>query len=232
MTRPPLAAWGLDGTPEPLPGGHRNTVLRVGDHVLKSTRRSEAAIAWLLPVADALLPHKLHVPRPLRSSNGAFVVEGWTCEPFVRGAPCDPSALTAWQGRSYGLRQRDGFASAAALRSLSTGGDIDLRRMPAPLVRAIHHAWAALPKASPCLVHGDLTRSNLLENETGITILDWDEARLDHPGFDRVALDSANAVERRAADAWEIACCWQIEPARARGLARDFISATVRAGKA
>ena len=229
--RPPLAAWGLDGMPVPLQGGHRNTVLRVGDHVVKSTRRSEAAIAWLLPVADALRPHKLHMPRPMRSATGVFVVKGWTCEPFVQGVPCDPSDLTAWQSRSYGLRQRNGFASAAALCRRPTGGDIDLRYMPAPLVRAIRRAWAALSKASPCLVHGDLTRSNLLENETGITILDWDEARMDHPGFDRVALATGHAVERRAAAAWEIACCWQREPARARHLARTFISATLGAEK-
>ena len=223
---PPLAAWGLDGTPAPLPGGYRNTVLRVGDHVLKTTRRSEAAVAWLVPVMDGLSAHGLSAPRPIRAADGRYVVDGWTCEPFVAGHPCGPNALRRLWPRLGGLPQRPGFAAARALLDLHAGGDIDLSRMPVPLARALRKAWRALPKRGPCLVHGDLNRSNLIRSDRGITVIDWDEARMDHPGFDRFALGSGTPTEARAAQAWEIACCWHLEPARARGLARRFINDT------
>lgn len=221
---PPLDAWGLAGTPVPLLGGHRNTVLRVADHVVKSTRRTEGAAAWLLPVMDALAVHGLLAPRPLRSVDGRLVVEGWTCEPFVDGVPCATVSLRrAWPRLSKSLGQRPGFAAALALQHISRGGDIDLSTMPPPLVRAIRKAWERLPRAVHCIVHGDLTRSNLIQTPDGIAVIDWDEARLDHPGFDNVALGQATTAEARAAQAWETACCWQIEPHRARTLARAFL---------
>ena len=221
---PPLSAWELTGAPVPLPGGHRNTVLRVGDHVVKTTRRSEAAVAWLLPVMEALTAYGLAAPRPMRSGDGRLVVEGWTCEPFVDGVPCATVSLRPnWPRLPKSLGQRPGFAAAQALQFTPRGGDIDLTTMPPPLVRAVRAAWSALPRAAPCVVHGDLNRSNLIQTTKGIAVIDWDEARLDHPGFDHVALGQATSAEVRAAQAWEIACCWQLEPERARELARRFV---------
>ena len=100
--------------------------------------------------------------------------------------------------------------------------------MPLPLVRALRKAWGALPEQGRCVVHGDLNRSNLIRTADGITVIDWDEARMDHPAFDRAALGRASHIEARAAQGWEIACCWHLEPARARRLARAFITDTRR----
>ncbi|MEL6887926.1 MAG: phosphotransferase [Pseudomonadota bacterium] len=225
---PPLAAWGLDGTPAPLPGGYRNTVLRVGVHVLKTTRRSEAAVAWLVPVMDALGARGLSAPHPIRAADGHYVVDGWTCEPFVAGQPCDPQALRQLWPRLTGFPQRPGFAAAKTLQYLPRGGDVDLSRMPPPLVRALRKAWGALTEQGTCVVHGDLNHSNLIRTAYAITVIDWDEARMDHPGFDRAALAHASHIEARAAQAWEIACCWHLEPTRARRLARAFIINTRR----
>ncbi|WP_299687367.1 phosphotransferase [uncultured Tateyamaria sp.] len=229
---PPLDAWGLSGAPVPLPGGHRNTVLRVGNHVVKSTRRTEAAVAWLLPVMEALAMRGLHAPRPMRSARGALVVQGWTCEPFVHGAPCDASALRrVWPYLSTAFGQRPGFAHTRALRYVPCSGDIDLSTVPNPLLRAVRRAWAALPQTAPRVVHGDLNRTNLIRSVHGVTVIDWDEARLDHPGFDRVALGRGTTTEARAALAMEIASCWRPEPARARALARRFLLDRMRQRK-
>ena len=233
---PPLGAWGLTGTPVPLPGGHRNTVLRVGDHVLKSTRRSEAAINWLLPVINRLEQYGLSAPRPMRSHHGAFVVDGWTCEPFVVGTSCNPSRLqTAWPRVAQAtrqIRQRPGFASANALLHRPSGGDINLGHLPPPLTRALRAAWRALPPERPCVVHGDLNATNLIQNGDTITLVDWDEARMDHPGLDRATLGLGTSAEHRAATAWEIACSWQIEPAHARALVKPFLAQHRRSRKA
>ncbi|MEM6758248.1 MAG: phosphotransferase [Pseudomonadota bacterium] len=225
---PPLEAWGLTGTPVPLPGGHRNTVLRVGHHVLKTTRRSEAAIAWLLPVIDALERVDLSAPRPMRSTRGTLITNGWSCEPFVTGAPCDPPRLqTLWplpRQAVPAIPQRPGFVAAKALLRVSRGGDIDLTQLPAPLTRAIRAAWRALPLRPPCIVHGDLNAANLIQNGDSITIIDWDKARVDHPGFDRAALGLGTPAERHAATAWEIACSWHLEPDHARALVKPFLA--------
>ena len=226
---PPLDAWGLTGTAVPLTGGHRNTVLRVGDFVLKTTRRSEAAIAWLLPVFQRLERYGLRAPHPIRSARGGFIAEGWICEPFVTGTPCNPLHLrAAWPRvtRSSGnIPQRPGFAAARTLCRMPRGGDIDLTRLPPVLARALRTAWRALDHARPCIVHADLNSSNLILTGDGIAIIDWDEARVDHPGFDRAALGIGTRIETHAALAWEIACSWQLEPHHARTRLRAFTSA-------
>ncbi|WP_147106365.1 phosphotransferase [Tateyamaria sp. syn59] len=225
---PPLGAWGLTGTPVPLPGGHRNTVLRVGDHVLKTTRRSEAAMSWLLPVIDGLERVGLSAPRPIRSLRGTLIVDGWTCEPFFNGARCDPSYLKqVWPRFAHetrGIQQRQAFASATALLHLPRGGDINLTHLPPPLTRAIRAAWWALDRKPPCVTHGDLNASNLIRADDRVIVIDWDEARVDHPGFDRVALDQGTPAEKHAATAWEIACSWRIEPDHARTLVKPFLA--------
>ncbi len=220
---PPLSAWGLSGAPEALAGGFRNTVLRVGDHVLKTTRRSEAAITWLLPVLHHAGDAGLIVPALRRAGNGCFVVDGWTCEPYLPGAPTSPSVIAAKvQAMHAALRdwpQRPGFASARDLCTRDCGGDIDLGAMPAALVRRLRAAWAKVP-SQRTVVHGDLNAQNILTDASGRHVLiDWDEARCDAPLFDLGPLDTHPS---RAALAWEVAACWQLEPDRARALAHHF----------
>jgi aminoglycoside phosphotransferase (APT) family kinase protein len=82
-----------------------------------------------------------------------------------------------------------------------------------------------LPDTATAVIHGDPGAGNIRMADGRVGLLDWDEARVDTPLLDLGALppDSAlplagvhRLVARRAALAWEVACCWTAEPAYAR----------------
>ncbi|WP_299724876.1 phosphotransferase [uncultured Tateyamaria sp.] len=217
---PPLAAWDLSGDARPLPGGHRNTVLRVGNHVLKTTRRSEAALRWLEPVQTGAATCGLYAPRLLPSRDGSLNVEGWTCEPYCAGVPTSPCDIAGnmrdFHALGGDIPQRPGFASARDLLERDAGGDVDLSAMPGELAASLRAVWSDLAGAETA-IHADLNPSNILRDADGrVTLIDWDEARRDVTLF-----DSADAAHP-ARQAWEVACCWHIEPDRARTLAHLF----------
>ncbi len=123
------------------------------------------------------------------------------------------------------LPQRDGFASARDLLIDQAGGDIDLSAIPPDLVAQLRAAWSAI-SLETTLVHGDLNPDNILTDHDGtVTLIDWDEARRDHPLFDTATWsDAQTPIIKRAALAWEIACSWRLEPTHARSLASSFMS--------
>jgi len=224
---PPLDAWNLSGTPIALPGGHRNTVLRVGDYVVKTSRRSEDALRWLAPAQDIARAAGLHTPRLIESTSGPLRVDGWTCVPYLPGTPTEPAQIAdriaRMHARSHALPQRPGFASARDLRTDTDGSDIDLTDMPTDLVARIRHAWAAVADRPIAAVHGDLNPSNILTQPDGTHVLiDWDEAHQNLTLFDTGTWDASDPVVVRARQAWEIACSWQIEPEHAQALAQLF----------
>ena len=244
--RPPADLWGLnDFCLEPVQGGHRNTVLRTTGtgpaRVFKSTRRSEAAIAWLGPVLDAAEASGFVVARPIPSHRGRLVEAGWTCEPALEGAPFRPDdlpriapLLSAFLGRTRGLPQRPGFRSTAQLLHVPRGGDVDLTAMPPALVAACRKAWRGISTVPHAAVHGDLGAQNLLWCADDRPVLfDWDEARRDAPLLDliQVRADRPMRAHDHAHMAWEIACCWRYEPTRARALARRFLAAYITPSK-
>ncbi|MFI7130918.1 TIGR02569 family protein [Nonomuraea sp. NPDC050153] len=87
MTEPPAgvsAAFGLAGPVRPLAGG-RGRSFRVGNAVVKPVDSEEEA-DWTARVFAGLSPTAgFRVPRPLRSRDGAYVVEGWTASEFLEG---------------------------------------------------------------------------------------------------------------------------------------------------
>ena len=103
----------------------------------------------------------------------------------------------------------------------SRGGDVDLDAMPAVAVAACRRAWGAL-SGSPAVVHGDPCAANVRIGEAGVGLLDWDEARVDHPDLDLADLPvavlpgSRGRIARAAVDAWEAAAGWRLEPDYAR----------------
>jgi fructosamine-3-kinase len=223
---------------EPLPGGHRNRVLRGtgkgAAYVFKSTTRTAEALAWLDRARKPAIEAGFVVALPERTLSGAVAAQGWTMERFVHGAPLRETdlpklrrAIAGLHRRTHGVPQRPGFATARALLSQERGGDVDLTRMPPHLVEMCRAAWAKLPKTPLCLIHGDLSPGNILVLPSGrFALLDWDEARVDLPQFDKLALgETGDTTARCAALAFELATCWCIEPARGHRLARMLVDA-------
>jgi len=236
---PDPAAWGLpDFSFEPLSGGHRNTVLRgVGPgsaYVFKTTTRSPQQLAWLARVKQPALEAGFVVALPQRTLSGAVAAAGWTMEPWVAGTPPGAgdlprlrTAIASFHRRTIGMPQRPGFATARALLTEDRAGDVDLSQMPDTLQSMCRAAWAMLPEEQCCVIHADLNPSNILVTEAGrFALLDWDEARVDLPLFDRLALgETGDPQARCAALAFELATCWCIEPKRAHRLARMLVDA-------
>ena len=240
---PPLDLWGVNGTLQPLSGGHRNRVFRlVGgakDLVFKSTRRSEAAMAWLPPVLAQAQRAGFTVPDLVPSQNGRFVESGWSCETYLEGsrwsAPltCIDPMIRAFHSATTRIAQRPGFAETRALARGDASGDIQMDLMPNAVMEMLLRAWTALRDQPHSVVHGDLTPANLIALPSGgVGLVDWDEARVDATVFDtnQTAGATITTAVKRALTAWECAACWQIEPARARDLATTFIPAHTSEG--
>ncbi len=226
-----LAPWGQFSPVRPLPGGARQDVWLVraetGLFVAKSTRRSEDAIQWAVAIQTLLITAGHAIPAFIPADGKVFTNNGLTLEPYVDGRggkDADKAGLTAvlsdLHRLTYGHAQRPGFRSADELGTHTRGGDIDLTTMPGDLVAICRAHWATIPNAPVCAVHGDPGLGNVIVTNTGqVVLIDWDEARVDWPGFDRAALDPS-APGQMALLAWEIAACWQAEPDYARALAR------------
>lgn len=79
------AAFGVSSVvAEPLGDGRR--FWRFGDLVLQGTQDPGRA-AWLATVLDQVQVPGLRVARPVRSSDGRWVLSGWSASRFVAGAP-------------------------------------------------------------------------------------------------------------------------------------------------
>lgn len=233
---PDPAAWGLpDCAFEILKGGHRARVLRgssaSGDWVFKTTTRTEAQLAWLKRCAEFAQAAGMEAVVPHRTLDGTFSHAGWTAEPYVASRSLQAgergrfrAMLRRLHKTAFGLEQRPGFLNARALLHDDRGGDIDFTAMPAPLVQRCRSAFAAIPSAPLTLVHGDLNPANVGVKPSGhIVVYDWDEARVDHPLFDMVAIGALHhGVPHRVATAFEVATCWKSEPERAMSLAERF----------
>ncbi|WP_138465470.1 phosphotransferase [Poseidonocella sp. HB161398] len=231
---PPTALWDCQAPLQRIRGGHRNRAFRTQGAepqlIFKSTRRSEAALAWLAPVHDAAEAAGFAVPRLLPSRNGRLCEAGWTCEAWIEGRsfpaaglPRLRAALETLHAACAGLPQRPGFASARELLARESGGDIRLSALPREAAAACREAWHALTHRRETAIHGDLNPGNLLRCPDGRTaLLDWDESRRDLALFDLGQLGPVDSREWRAILAWEVACCWELEPAHAEKLLKQL----------
>ncbi len=227
-----LSAWGAVAVVGRLGGGHRNTVLelrRDGERlVARVTRRPAAALDWELDLMEFLAGHGFLVPAVVPTDDGrrhadGVVVQRWLPgrEPTGFDWPAVAALLRRLHELTAGWPQRPGFHSTRELLDADRGGDVDLTAMPADAVAACRRAWAAL-SGPTAVVHGDPCAANVRVGEAGIGLLDWDEARVDHPDLDLADLPGAelpgprNRVARAAVDAWEAAAGWRTEPAYAR----------------
>jgi Ser/Thr protein kinase RdoA (MazF antagonist) len=231
-----LTAWGDVELGEAMTGGNRSVVvsacLRGSRVVVRHGRRSEAALEWELDLMGRLRESGLVTPEVVPTLDGRRQVDEVNMLGFVQGRR--PTTMADWErvaaylvqlhelGR--GVSQRPGFRSAGDLLTEERGGDVDLRVMPDGAVRRCRRAREALSGQPTTVVHGDPGASNVLITETDVVLVDWDEAWVDCPWFDLAALPDAASplhgeqqrLAARAADAWEAAVSWQLEPDYAR----------------
>ena len=89
VERPPehvLAAFGLSGLrPAPLGSGWEGG-WRCGEVVL-SMIADHARAAWSAKVRETLFVDGVRLARPVRSTDGRYVVAGWRADTFVAGTP-------------------------------------------------------------------------------------------------------------------------------------------------
>lgn len=223
----------------PLSGGSRNLVLEArlrGERVVaRHSIREDAAIQWEIDLLRHLRDHGLAVPHFIPAASGPMLIQGWTMQKWVSGDP--PSSACDWRTVAQFLRtlhrltvpwtQRPTFRQARELLSADRGGDVALDLVPEPVVRLCRWCWSAVPAAETSVVHGDPGAGNIRMDQGIAVLLDWDEARVDHPLFDHAALldvlpDIADPIDqsvvRRASLAWEIANGWTREPDYAAAL--------------
>ncbi|WP_165945208.1 phosphotransferase [Micromonospora sp. KC723] len=231
-----LAAWTGVELVRALPGGHRNEVMlaeRAGRPlVVRRSTRPRAALEWELDLLEHVRDCGVAAPALVPTDDGRRHVDGLLVSEFVPGRyPADVAdwrrvaeQLAVLHAATGGWPQRPGFAASGALLDGDRGGDVRLDAAPAPVARLVRSAWLPVQQGPRCVVHGDVGPTNVLVDGSRVTLLDWDEARVDVPWFDYAFLPDEvptpwpgdRAQLRAAGLAWETATCWQAEPVYAR----------------
>lgn len=237
LTATLAAAWPQVELVAPLTGGARNPVFaaRWGARrlVVRRSGRPAASLDWELDLLAHLRAHQIGVPDVVPASDGRRHVDGVLVHPFVAGQPPRDgrdwrrvvAVLDGVHELTAGWPQRPGFASSHDLLTADRGGDVRLDLMPEAGRAAVRLGLSPVADGPRCAIHGDLGAGNVLVDGAGVTLLDWDESRVDVPWFDfaflpdevdvpaRVPVDRATLVT--AGVAWEAATCWAVEPAYA-----------------
>lgn len=225
-----LAQWGDDAVRvERLSGGVANDVwsVQVGGRLAVGRRgtRSDSDLAWETGLMQYLDRHGMSVPVPIPTTDGRLFADGVVVMTFMEGGP--PETGADWRRVADTLRQlhcltkgwpqRPGWRSSTELLQAQTGTRIDLRAMPPEAVTRCRAAWARLAGRETCVVHGNPNSpANVRMTADRVTLIDWDEARVDVPDFD-LALPhngadlqgEARDVAEQASAAWEAAVCWK-----------------------
>ena len=197
--------------------------------VVHQSRRSGPALDWELKLRAFLRARGVLSPGVLPTALGRLHAGQIYVEEFVEGGPPSSAAehdlvfstVTHLHQLTTGYSQRPGFLSTRGLLAADRGGDIDLACLPEDVVRLIRHAWSQLPLLPQVVIHADLRPDNLRIQGRHCVLLDWDEAHVDSPLLDLVALPdweppgdlgASRPQLDLAAVAWEVAACWQLEP--------------------
>lgn len=187
MTAPPdhvRSAFGVPGEIPHLMSGGRGGTYRCGGVVLKRTTDSAEA-AWLADVFEQLWVPGVRVARPVRSSDGRWVIAGWTAHRFVAGRAAPRFSHVIEVGRNFHaalagiprprfLEERDTLWSWADRISWGDAPAAD-HRLGAGVGAAAFARLAAgrrpvdLP---PQLVHGDLTGNVLFAGSAPPAVID------------------------------------------------------------
>jgi len=230
--------WGLAPLHrvEQLAGGHKNTLLRCGDVVLRVEQRDPESVAWEHELT-AFLSHDIpEVVTPLAALDGSTFAETdgvvVSVLPFVEGTSLDRDdedqrlevarllARLHWVGRVWRRQRPDRPAFADLDLEVNAWWDLRIIEMPPVLARAYERsrAWlAAAPWLGRGAVHGDLYRGNLRVRDRRICgVLDWEDARVDWPAW-----ELANAT-------WEVCkdeACDRLDPERSARFVDAYVEA-------
>jgi uncharacterized protein (TIGR02569 family) len=176
-----IRAFGVRGEPELLAGG-AGTAWRVGNRVLKPVDVSEQETEWQAEVLATAHPHRVRVVLPVRSTEGAFVVEGWMATPFVE-AVHEPGR---WPDILAVARRL-----SAAVKDFARPSFLDVRRSPwdladqiawdDQLIGGLHrypHIRALAALRAPIdipeqVIHGDLTGNVLFAPGLPPAVIDF-----------------------------------------------------------
>ncbi|MFC9176550.1 MULTISPECIES: phosphotransferase [Streptomyces] len=179
-----LDAFGLRGTPEPLTGGQGRSV-RVGGAVLKPAEGTEGESEWAVSLFERLPRGAgFRVPRPLRSAEGAGVVDGWTAAEFMDGRPGPsgqwPGVVAAGRAFHAALREepRPGFL-ARRTHPWAVADRVAWGEEEADIVAELAEPFGRLlalrrpVEAAPQIVHGDLAGNVLFAPGQDPVIIDF-----------------------------------------------------------
>lgn len=201
-------AWDLPPhtVAQPLGGGYHNTLLRVGDVVVRIEDHSTESVAWEHELLAWLAPEMPEVVQPLRSRDGtSYRVVGDTTVsllPYVEGTHDREPDMADVLARLH--RRGAEWPEARPRPGRPAYVELDWERndwwdwtaiaeKPPELVRAFEHAraWvASTPSLVTTPVHGDIAPQNVITHGGRVVaLLDWEYARLDWP-----ALELANAA--------------------------------------
>lgn len=189
VTNPPaehvLAAFGVAATEPELLAGGQGATWRCGDTVLKPAA-SSAEAAWIANTFEQLRVDGIRLARPIRSSDGRWVVGGWTAQHFVAGRPDDRyadilqaadllHAAIADIPEPNFLRRRDDLYSWADRLAWGEVEDVDGRIAEghAAQLYARLAAGRVAVSATPQVVHGDMFGNVLFAATAPPAIVDF-----------------------------------------------------------
>jgi Ser/Thr protein kinase RdoA (MazF antagonist) len=206
---------------------------------VRVSRQSPAALDWEMDLLEFLSEHGIRVHLPVRTQDGCRHVNGVVMFTWIEGRP--PEAHRDWLAVTRVLEevhelttewsQRPGFSSTTELMDTDRGGNVDLTAIPTEVAELCRTAWRVLEGWPTSVVHGDPGTDNILIGQ-GISLIDWDEARVDASVLDLVEIprwqmdsliDNELLALKAASDAWEVACSWELEPDYARRRLRSLV---------
>ncbi len=223
--------------------GLRNRVWTIRLHgercVARQNDRSGEALDWELDLLGALHDEGFIVPLPIATASGERRVGGLVVLSFIEGrepaGKRDAELVGDELRRLHSLMpagpQRPGFRTCHELIPTDSGGDVDMSLLPPEDASLCRSAWRELPEREPTVIHGDPSPTNIRIDGDRVSLLDWDEARVDSPLLDLGALPDAESAGLPSADfdrarlasvAWEVAVCWQLESDYARRRLREL----------
>lgn len=176
-----LSAFGIRGGQTRLAGGEGRSV-RVGDVVLKPVD-DVSETAWLAALLRDLRVPNVRIPRPVITSGGDTVVDGWAAVEFVTGATeprgrwSELIAASRRFHRALASVPRPGFIDSKT-HQWATADRVAWDQTTATITSATEELLHAITqrlrptRAASQLVHGDLSGNVLFADDRPPAIID------------------------------------------------------------